>query len=91
MVKDEETLEFCAIMNLAHFYTWQFFHEKFGIDEFPWKRAFFDDINIRHCICKEADEDLYTISNPVHEPTGEKITIGNLISNNIFEKLSQRK
>jgi hypothetical protein len=90
MVKDEDVDDFCALLMLAHFYTWNFFHEKFGITEFPWARAFFDDINVRHCLCKEANENVTTISNPVEEPVGRKITIHDLIENNSFEKLHNR-
>ena len=90
MVKDEEVEDFCAIMNLAHFYTWSFFHEKFGITEFPWARAFFDDINVRHCFCKEAHENVTTVSNPVDEPVGKQITIKELISNDSFKNLHSR-
>lgn len=90
MVKEEDTIEFCALMNLAHFYTWNFFHEKFGVSEFPWARAFFDDINVRHCVCKEANEDLRTISNEVDEPLGVSYTIKDLKKLNAFEKLASR-
>lgn len=87
MVKEEEVMEFCAIFNLAHCYTWNFFHEKFGVKEFPIARAFFSDINVRHCICKEADEDLQTMSNDVEEPKGYKVTFKDLKANNIYDKL----
>ena len=90
MVKEEDELEFCAIMNLAHFYTWNFFHEQFGVEEFPWGRAFFADINSRHCICKEANESTYTISNPVDEPLGKSYTIKDLKELGAFKKLASR-
>lgn len=90
LVKDEDVDDFCALMNLAHFYTWSFFHEKFGITEFPWARAFFDDINVRHCLCKEAYENVTTVSNPVEEPAGKQVTIKDLIANGNFESLHAR-
>lgn len=93
IVREEHAKLFCAIMNLAHFYVWNFFHEQFGIAEFPWQRAFFSDITIRHCVCKEAYESLETLSNPEgkNEPLGEKVTIKTLLDEEIFEKLYEHK
>lgn len=87
-VAEDQALKFCAVMNIAHFYVWNFFHEKFGVAEFPWQRAFFDDISIRHCVCKEATEPLITPSNLEGGPTGTKVTMRNLLEQGVFNDLS---
>lgn len=87
MVNKDQVEEFCALFQLAHFYSWNLFHEKFGIKEFPWGRAFFSDVNVRHCICKEANEEFRTISNEIDEPFGESLTIKDLKNKDAFKKL----
>lgn len=90
VVKEEQAELFCAVMNMAHFYTWLFFHEKFGVAEFPWQRAWFDDITIRHCVCKEANEQLVTPSNLNGGALGQKVTMKTLLENKIYEQLRKR-
>lgn len=90
MCHEDHTEEFCAVMNMAHFYTMNFFHERFGITEFPWARAFFDSIEVRKVSCKEANEDTTTISNPTGDPFGKSITIKDVKKSKSFNKLSAK-
>ena len=88
MCHEDQTEEFCAVMNMAHFYTMNFFHERFGVTEFPWARAWFDSIEVRNISCKEAHEDTTTISNPNGDPFGKSVTIKDLKKSKVFEKLN---
>lgn len=90
MCHEDQTEEFCAVMNIAHFYTMNFFHERFGVTEFPWARAFFDGIEVRKISCKEAHEDTTTISNPKGDPFGKSVTIKDVKKSKSFEKLKAR-
>lgn len=87
MVNEEQIDEFVALFQLAHFYSWAFFHERFGINDMPWARMFFSDISVRHCMCKEANESMVTISNPIDEAMGESLTIKDIKNRNGFTKL----
>lgn len=75
MVNDNCVDRFCEILQTAHYLSWRLFHEKFGIDEFPWARAFFSSVEVRKCYTKEANESVVTISNPQEIPMGKSITI----------------
>ena len=72
MVRVEDREKFAAIMNVAHYLVWKFFHEAWGIEEFPVCRFYFDQVDSRHCIVKEPEECLKTPSNP----EGDKEPLG---------------
>jgi DNA polymerase gamma 1 len=92
IVNENQVLEFAAIMQMAHFYTWNLFYEQFGVTEFPWQKAFFDSIEVGHCLRKEANEDLTTPSNPNggSEPPGYTITAKELYDKGIFKAMNLR-
>ena len=64
MVRVEDREKFAAIMNVAHYLVWKLFHEAWGIEEFPVCRFYFDQVDSRHCIVKEPEECLKTLTVP---------------------------
>lgn len=74
IVREEDREKFAALMNVAHYMVWKLFHEAWGIKEFPICRMYFDQLDSRHCIVKEPEENLTTPSNPLGYE--EKLGVG---------------
>jgi DNA polymerase gamma 1 len=89
IVAEEDVELFAGVLQIAHFYTWSLFYEQFGIDEFPYQKAFFDSIEVGHCLRKEAHENLKTPSNPDgdKEPPGIVYTAEDLYKKGVFNAL----
>ena len=92
MAPEKYAEQFAVLFQIAHVYTWSFFHSQLGIPELPLSRAFFSTVAIDDRLRKSTKEKTTTISYAVgdKEPFGVEYSMLELAEIGAVDKLTTR-
>ena len=92
MTPEKYAEQFAVLFQIAHVYTWSFFHSQLGIPELPLSRAFFSTVAIDDRLRKSTKEKTTTISHSIgdKEPFGVEYSMLELAEIGAVDKLTTR-
>lgn len=92
MTPERYAEQFAVLFQIAHVYTWSFFHSQLGIPELPLSRAFFSTVAIDDRLRKSTKEITTTVSHPDgnKEAFGVEYSMSELAEIGAINKLTTR-